>query len=101
MADLKQALIWLAEGKKIMIPDWENNCYLYLCNTDNRIYDEQHKDFADALNGNNWELFKDGSILSEIEEFSVYDSMIYIASILDKLTNRIQAIENHLEKKSP
>lgn len=30
MADLKQAMIWMAEGKKVRISTWKKGCYNYL-----------------------------------------------------------------------
>lgn len=55
MADLKQALQWLAEGKKIRRKQWVPSCYITI--VDDEVQDEDGNEVSALICGNDWELF--------------------------------------------
>lgn len=75
MADLKQALSWLAEGKMIR----KSRAYIgYLQILDNEIVDENGKDSIEGcfeLNGDDWEIYEEPeeTVLQSDGDYIVWD----------------------------
>lgn len=55
MADLKQAMIWLTQGKKIRCPQWDENEYIYM--EDGRVYNQKREEESVMYTEEEWEFY--------------------------------------------
>ena len=94
MADLKQALLWLAEGKKIRGKDWQNGVYLVL--NDDFIVDEDGDEASPDLEGDDWEIYDEevDHLYLALVELSVHEM---IEGVDNGITRCLHQIIEHLK----
>ena len=89
MADLKQALIWLAEGKKVFRKIWKDHPSHYICLKDGFIQDEEGLEhFISAYD--DWELYEEPKNNDKKTYDEIRDEKIA------ELEKRVSRCENHL-----
>lgn len=92
MADLKQSLLWLAEGKKIRSIDWEKNQYLYI--DDDEIKTETDGERSELLLAVDWELYEDPDdlVCSELLELNL--KVRSLENIITGMNARLNDLES-------
>lgn len=95
MADLKQAMIWLSEGKKIYpnSRDYAKDFFIHIYQGE--IVGNNGSNATYILHSNDWELFEEKSapLLKRIDGLSYGNAIEEIAKTIDSMEKRLKEIE--------
>jgi hypothetical protein len=99
MAQIKKAMKWLKEGKKITKPNWQKDSYLYMDEDYSINYADGTKAYLyiNQILSNDWKIFEENKLIliSKQKVFDIINTTPFTFTVINEINNEINKIEEY------